>query len=178
MRTAGRPPGGPARGLAAASRPRRRPAGSDLVPAPAGEAGLALPAGPDTAATLAVALAGAALVLERALALWEGQRAGGPPPAGLELVERQERTAPDAAGVPRLTVTTHRRQRDAWELVDRALARVAQLAEVRTRVVEVRELEERLRAVLARLEEAPGAPFTVGHRLTAGPVPHRLEGTA
>jgi hypothetical protein len=142
-----------------------------------GEADLARRVGTDTTAALDVALGGAAVVLTRALELWERQRHGGPSGAALELVEQVATATPDARGIPQVTVTTRRRRRDAWELVDRALARVAHLAEVRSRIVELRALEERLRVVLASLEAADQA-IAPGHRLTHRPAVGRLEGPA
>ena len=82
----------------------------------------------------------ARVTVDRALALWQKWRENGA--EALELAEVVE----DGD-----TVTTRRKRPDFFAIVDRALARVGRLVEQRARVVEVRDLQEQLEQLKARL---------------------------
>ena len=95
--------------------------------------------------TLANELVVARVQLRRALQSWDTWSAGVPE----ELPADEHTSVQDDRGKG----TIRRRRPDLWGIIDRCLGRVGRLVEQRARVEEVRELQDELAALSARLEE-------------------------
>ena len=93
-------------------------------------------------------------IVDRALGEWEKWQDNHDDPSDMPIEEARSQDRMNGGSKDYRLLEIRRRRPDLFQIIDRALGRVGRLTEQQARVVEVRDLQEQLEALKARLPHA------------------------